>query len=346
MHWVKGVAGMVVLLFFGEHAVAQDQFRKWDSNGDGRLTREELPKNLRANFERVDRDGDGYISAKEDSAFRRKQGAGTLPDGTQVKRDVAYVTDGHERQKLDLYLLPEQRTPRPMVVWIHGGGWRGGDKSNCPARFLLEHGYHVASINYRLSHHATFPAQIHDCKAAIRWVRANAAKHGIAPEKIGVWGSSAGGHLVALLGTSGRVAELEGKLGESGDSRVQAVVDYYGPTDLLKMNEQAGELGTLDHDAPASPESKLLGGPLQHQVELARQASPLAYVSNDDPPFLIVHGDKDPLVPVQQSQQLHELLEKAGVDSTLVVVEGGKHGPFREPKQLARVQTFFDKRLK
>jgi len=348
MYLQKSVLGLLTLGLLVGLGAAQDQFRKWDVNGDGRLTREELPKGLRANFERVDRDGDGYISQAEDSSFRNSQAAGALPSGTEVKRDIIYVTDGHERHKLDLYLLPENdtRAPHPIVVWIHGGGWRAGDKRNCPAKFLLEHGYHVASVNYRLSQHAVFPAQIHDCKAAIRWIRANADAYRIAPRKIGVWGSSAGGHLVALLGTGGRVAELDSKLGHSGDSRVQAVVDYYGPTDLLKMNKQAGDLGALDHDAPGSPESKLLGGPLQQHAELARQASPLEYVSSDDPPFLIVHGSKDPLVPVQQSKQLHASLQKAGVTSTLVIIEDGKHGPFREPKQLARVQKFFDSHLK
>lgn len=345
---VKALFASIVLLLVNQKGFAQQsQFDRWDSNGDGRLAVEELPIRIRKNFDRVDSDNDGFISRAEDSAFRRRTGAGksALPEGTKVRRDVPYVSDGHERQKLDLYLMPKPETAGPLVVWVHGGGWRAGSKDNCPATFLLQHGYQVASVNYRLSHHATFPAQIHDCKAAIRWLKAHADELNVDPNRIGVWGASAGGHLVALLGTSGDVNALEGELGENGNSRVQAVVDYYGPTDLLKMNEHAGVLGTMDHDAADSPESKLLGGPLQQQVNLAKQASPLEYVTADDPPFLMIHGDEDPLVSVKQSQQLHAVLKAAKVQSELVVILGGKHGPFREPENLNRVKTFFDSTL-
>src|SRR5687768_12543691 len=161
-----------------------------------------------------------------------------LPAGTQTKYDLPYVENGKSSQSLDLF-IPAGATadkPLPLVVWIHGGGWRQGDKARCLALPLLAHGYAVASINYRLSGEAQFPAQIHDCKAAIRWLRANAKEHGIDADRIGVWGSSAGGHLVALLGTSGDVKELEGELGNAGvSSRVQAVCDFFGPAELSSV---------------------------------------------------------------------------------------------------------------
>ena len=150
----------------------------------------------------------------------------------------------------------------------------------------------MASINYRLSQHAVFPAQIEDCKAAIRWLRANAAKYHLDPDHIGVWGASAGGHLVAMLGTTGGVKELEGKGGNlDQSSRVQCVVDWFGPTDLATMGGS--------HDNPASPDRQLIGGPVQENKEKARKASPLTYVSKDSAPFLIMHGDKDNMVPLQ-----------------------------------------------
>ena len=149
-----------------------------------------------------------------------------------------------------------------MVVWIHGGGWKGGDKRRNPAIMLLPKGYAVVSVNYRLSQHATMPAQIEDCKAAIRWVRAHAKEYNLNPERIGVWGASAGGHLVALLGTAGDVKELEGKLGnEEQSSRVQCVVDWFGPSDFLSMGRT--------QEKADSPVAMLLGGPLSEKSEAA-----------------------------------------------------------------------------
>ncbi len=262
-----------------------------------------------------------------------------------VLRDLEYANvDGHSL-KLDLYLpdpLPDE--PLPLVVWIHGGGWRGGSKDRTRAPETLETEYAVASIDYRLSQDATFPAQIHDCKAAIRWLRAHAMEYGVDPDRIGAWGSSAGGHLVALLGTSGGIEELEGTVGDHLDrsSAVQAVCDFFGPTDLLAMLEQPS---LLDHRAPTSPESLLLGGPIAEMQELARLASPIAFVDPSDPPFFIAHGDEDPTVPVEQSVDFHAALLAAGVDSTLRIVEGAKHGGFPDDVYEA-VKVFFDDRLR
>jgi acetyl esterase/lipase len=265
----------------------------------------------------------------------------TLPPGTKVLRDLEYVPNGHERQKLDLYLPEKATSPLPLVVWIHGGGWQAGSKDNVPMLWLLERGYAVASVGYRLSQHAVFPAQIHDCKAAIRWLRANASKYGIDPQRIGVAGGSAGGHLVALLGTGGDVKELEGELGTTGvSSRVQAVCDLFGPTDFLRF-----EPANRD---PKSAISRLFGGTVEEKKDLARLASPVTHVSKDDPPFLILHGTADKLVPVSQSEILADALKKAGVEVTLVKLDGAGHGgpQFNTPEIRKTIADFFDKHLR
>jgi acetyl esterase/lipase len=263
-----------------------------------------------------------------------------LPAGVQVLRDLAYVEGGHERNHLDLYLPDKAEGRLPLVCWIHGGGWSAGSKDDCPAAYLAAKGYAVASINYRLSQHAIFPAQIEDCKAAIRWLRANAAKHHIDPDRVGVWGSSAGGHLVAMLGTTGHVKELEGQGGNlDQSSRVQCVVDWFGPTDIATMGGS--------HDSPTSAEAKLLGGPVQEKKEQARKASPLFYVDQDSAPFLIMHGDQDKSVPIQQSDALAAALKKAGVEATFVVVKGNGHGGpgFNTPENKKMIEDFFAKHL-
>ena len=167
-------------------------------------------------------------------------------------KDLIYASTQQKQLALDLY-IPDGAPKRPLVVWIHGGAWRAGSRAKPPALYLTAQGYAVASISYRFSQEAVFPAQIHDCKAAIRWLRANALKYGYDATRIGVWGASAGGHLAALLGTSGGVKGLEGDLGNARESStVQAVVDFFGPTDLPQMSRFPG---TMDHDAPDSPES-------------------------------------------------------------------------------------------
>ena len=269
-------------------------------------------------------------------------------EGIKTVRNIAYVDKGHERQVLDLYYVPEKesRKPgRPLIIWIHGGAWRAGSKDRCPARFLLEHGFAVASINYRLSQHAVFPAQIQDCKAAITWLRSHAKDYNIDQNKFGVWGSSAGGHLSALVGTSANVKSLEPKGVRENQTRVQAVCDWFGPTDILKMNEQAGDKGVLDHDAPHSPESRLIGKPIQENKKLASKVNPITYLSKDDPPFLIMHGDRDYLVPIQQSQLLHDAMKKMDLSSKLVVIKGKGHGGFDPKKVRPEVVAFFKKHL-
>jgi acetyl esterase/lipase len=261
----------------------------------------------------------------------------------RVLRDLEYVSGGHERQKLDLY-VPRGGATRfhPVIIWVHGGAWRAGSKDRCPARRFVRQSYAVASINCRLSQHAIFPAQIQDCKAAVRWLRANTSQYHLDPKRFGVWGSSAGGHLVAMLGTAGDVKEFD--VGENLEmsSRVQAVCDFFGPTDFTKMSSFPS---TMDHDAADSPESKLIGGAVQENEEKARRANPITYVTKDDPPFLIVHGDKDPLVPHNQSELLLAALQKADVEARLYTVAGGGHGGFQDPNVQPLVVEFFARHL-
>lgn len=273
-----------------------------------------------------------------------------LPDNVQIDKDINYAGTKNPRQTLDLLRPKEPRggKPLPVVVIIHGGAFRAGDKSMGlgEAGALASSGdYAAATINYRLSGETIWPAQIHDCKAAIRWIRANATQYGLDPDRIGVTGTSAGGHLAAMLGTSGGVAALEGNIGpHTGiSSKVKCVVDQFGPSDLLAMADYPSR---IDHDAPDSPESLLIGGPVPDNKEKARAASPITYVSADDPPFLILHGTQDPLVPINQSERLAEALRGAGVPCIFVKVVRGEHGHFRRPGVGQRIRQFLDKHLR
>ena len=267
------------------------------------------------------------------------------PKGTQRLLDLAYVTNGHERQKLDLFIPANVTNPLPVIIWVHGGAWKAGSKENCPATRLLRNGYAVASINYRLSQHATFPAQIEDCKAAVRWLRAHAAEYKLDPNRFAAWGASAGGHLVALLGSTGNNKTFEVGDNLEFSSRVQAVVDFFGPTDLTQMSKYAPTNGPIDHDAADSPESLLIGGAVQAHKDKAAKANPIIYVSKDAPPFLILHGDQDNLVPYQQSELLRDALEKAGVAVTLRIIPGAGHG-FTGQAINRQVDEFLEKHLK
>ncbi|HEV7923824.1 MAG TPA: alpha/beta hydrolase [Verrucomicrobiae bacterium] len=267
-----------------------------------------------------------------------------LPAGAKFLPNIKYVAGGSERQELDLY-LPATGTNWPLIVWIHGGGWTEGSKENPPGLRFLIHGFALASLNYRLSQDAIFPAQLLDCKSAIRWLRAHAAENGIDPNHIGVWGASAGGHLVALLGTTGDVKEFDQGENVGVSSRVEAVCDWFGPTDLVQL---AKSFATNKQDEADSPPSRLIGGAVSQNIEKAERANPIHYITKDDPPFLIMHGDKDPVVPLEQSQLLAAALQKASVPVTLRVVPGGEHGgaAFREREELDLLYDFFVKYLK
>jgi len=263
-------------------------------------------------------------------------------DLTKVYRDLPYVPGSRDSaQTLDLY-IPKQsaanNSPMPVVVFIHGGGWRAGSKERGPFPLLLQAGFAVASIDYRLSQAAIFPAQIYDVKAAVRWLRAHCSQYNLDPKRFGAWGPSAGGHLVALLGTSGGVAAMEGNEGNNDQSsRVQAVCDFFGPTDFTAIDSQGGE-----HTAVPA----LLGSSPAKNPQAAKSASPVTYVSSDCPPFFIAHGDHDAVVPLAQSQELYDALRRAGVEAQLEVVPNGEHGlPKASPRLFPMAISFLKKHL-
>ena len=270
-----------------------------------------------------------------------------------IIRNVEYGTGGGRPLKLDIVRPKEQpKGLMPAVVYVHGGGWAGGAKeAGIPEVLTLaRRGYFCATIEYRLSDEAKWPAQIQDCKCAIRWMRAHAKEYNVDPNRIGVWGASAGGHLVALLGTSGDAKMLEGTGGwQDQSSRVNAVCDWFGPTDFMWYYDHYKDNALMTADvfkdkAGDDLISRLFGGKFWERKGLCRQASPLSYVSKDDPPFLIMQGDNDPLVPMVHSEMLHNALTKAGVDSQLVIVKGAGHG--FAPEAHKTVADFFDKHLK
>jgi acetyl esterase/lipase len=259
-------------------------------------------------------------------------------------KDLVYAKVGERELKLDVFWNKNAENALPLIVCVHGGAWTSGSKDWCPALRMVKNGYVVSSINYRLSQHAPFPAQIHDCKAAIRWLRANAKKYSIDPKRVGVWGASAGGHLVALLGTTAGSKELEGAVGDNLEhsSRVQAVCDFFGPTDLFDFYR---DKANRHYNYTTTVVDRLLGGPIAENKELAESANPVNYVTADDSPFLIMHGDKDDLVPMRHSDILDEALKKAGVETKLHVVKGAGHG-FGSPEINKMIDEFFDRHLK
>lgn len=273
-------------------------------------------------------------------AQRPGQKAAERLEKINVETDIEYAKAGDISLQLDV-LKPKAASdkPRPCIVWIHGGGWQNGNKSSGTGRlagYVASGDFVGVSVGYRLTDKGSWPAQIHDCKAAIRWIRANKEKLGIDDSKIGVWGSSAGGHLVSHLGSSGDVKEVEGDLGTTGlSSRVACVVDFCGPSDFPNFQMTSGA---------QNPITKLLGGSPKEKSDVARQASPVTFVTKDDPPFLIVHGTDDRTVPFRQAELLHEAQKQAGVDTTFVKIEGGGHG-IGGPEVEARVRAFFEKHL-
>jgi len=271
-----------------------------------------------------------------------------LGDKVEMRFDQPYAGNSNPKQMLDIY-LPKQRVddkPLPIVVFIHGGGWVNGDRKGYVAQAsqLAATGkYAAASVGYRLSAEATWPQQIYDCKAAIRWIRGHAKELNIDPDKIGVTGSSAGGHLVTLLGVSGGVKELEGDIGEntSQSSRVTCVVNVCGPSDLATPLMQ-GE--AAKNDDPAV--SGLLGGKVRERLDLAKAASPLTYVTSDAVPIMTVHGTKDLRVNFTNAEKLDAALKKAGVTSLLIPMVNAGHGIPFGPEISQRVQAFWDMYLR
>ncbi len=276
----------------------------------------------------------------------------SLPAGIKMEKDISYIADGDEAQKLDLY-LPEKATdkPLPLVVHIHGGGWVGGNKFPCPVAMMVLTGYAVASVEYRFSQKATFPAQIQDCQAAIRWLRAHSKQYNLDAEHVGVVGGSAGGHLSALVGTAGgkKAFAMIGGNEEQSD-RVQAVCDIFGPTDFTTVVQQAAEdknvKNIFEFNTPKDPYSSLIGAKLDDKVK-AEAVSPVHYVSKDNPPTLILHGTHDTLVPFAQSEEFAAALKEQGVAVWFQKLPGSGHGggAFGKPGIIKLMQGFFDKHL-
>ena len=260
-------------------------------------------------------------------------------------------------QKLDIYLPEDQPDPSPVIVSIHGGAFMGCDKADMqlmPALEGLKRGYAVVAINYRLSWQAQFPALVQDAKAAVRWIRANAQRYRLNPDKIATWGGSAGGYLSVMLGTSSGISELEDlSLGNPNfPCNVQAVVDWFGPMNFLVMDEQLAASGfapppEMAHNGEDSPESLLLGAKITEIPERVKAANPETYIRSNVPPFLIQHGTLDMVVPCQQSMGLAEKLRTAigAQHVTLELLEGAGHGEdplFLSPENINKVLDFLD----
>jgi acetyl esterase/lipase len=250
-----------------------------------------------------------------------------------LERDVVYGKGGPVELKLDL-ARPKDGGPYPGLVCIHGGAWRLGDRrhflikapwlgNQSALEYLAARGFVAVTVSYRLVPSAQFPAQIEDCKAAVRWLRANAAKYGVDPEHIAACGYSAGGHLACLLGVTDKADGLEGAGGHpEQSSKVQAVIDLFGPTDLT--------VGDWNPDVEDGVLKPLLGARLKEKPEAYRRASPLCYLGKDRelPPFLIMHGTRDPLVNINQSKKLAERLAELGAKYRFVEMKGEGHGWF------------------
>ena len=264
--------------------------------------------------------------------------ANTFSAGKVIK-DIEFAKVGGQSLKLDLY-LPSKPKNAALVIWIHGGGWRNGTKEKCFITWLPEHGYAMASISYRLSNIAKFPAQLHDCKGAVRWLRAHAKQYGFNPDKFYVAGASAGGHLTALMATTSGHEKLEGTTGGNlkQSSAVQGAIDYYGATDFILRSKtqpsRANEKGSVVYD--------LLGGGAHEKIEAAKLASACYHISKDDVPLLIFHGTMDKTVLIDQSQAIDRKYRKAGLSVEFHAIEGASHGGnvFYSGENAKRLLTF------
>jgi len=293
------------------------------------------------------------------------------PDNKKINYEVmivkdiqysSYIFEGSKEKLLfDLYLPKKESSETcPLLIYIHGGGWLEGSKEWCPGEDVSKLGYAMASINYRLSDVAIFPAQIYDIKEAVRWLRKNASKYGIDPNRFGVWGDSAGGHLSALLGTTAVVQKLEGEeTTYNVSSEVQAVCDWFGPTDFTqvppafeeKFNESIFEkYGDKPWFEYTQAVTKLLGGPVSENLKLADLANPINFVNSTDPPFLIYHGELDNIVPISQSELLADKLKENNVNVTFIrdpnrghsySIEGTDEESF-DPVLINKALNFFD----
>ncbi len=286
-------------------------------------------------------------------AFAAEPGL-VIPADVEVIHDVGFGKGGAVSLKLHIVRpKPLPKDPMPVVVFVHGGGFYSGNKGVGVRRLipLAQRGYFGVTIDYRLSGVAPFPAQIEDCKCAVRWVRAHATEYNLDPERIGAWGGSAGGTLVALLGLTDGRKDFEGRGGwEKESSRVHAVCNWFGRMDILKtaMEEKARGVTpeNWEVNGVAQRLSALIGGVIWENPYTCRWASPITYVHKGAPPFLTMHGDKDDTVPLDQSVAFHQALEKAGADSTLMVIKDAGHSFPGRPDLHLPVADWFDKYLR
>jgi len=270
-------------------------------------------------------------------AMAQRGGPPPGPEPTQA--DIEYAPadpEGSRGHLLDLYLPEGTDGPVPVVIWTGGSAWRadnGKDRAGGIAQELNPAGYAVAGVSIRSSSQVKFPGQLHDIKGAIRWLRANASRYNLDPERIGIMGDSSGGWTTSMAALTGDVPELEGSVGTAGvSSAVQAAVAFYPPTNFLAMDAWAQEPceGDACHDSAGSPESSLVGCAIQTCPEQVRKANPIAYISAADPPMLILHGDSDPLVPHNQGESLYMALNKACKEAIFVSLPKAGHGPVRD----------------
>jgi acetyl esterase/lipase len=259
---------------------------------------------------------------------------------------LEYARIGNDSLELDLR-IPDGVGPWPVILYLHSGAWITGDRTGGPAIRQASRGYAVASIDYPLAPTYVWPTQLEACKAAVRWLRANAARFNLDPTRIGVFGTSAGGHLAAMLGTTADRPEFEGLALGNGQysSAVKAVVDLYGPTDLLKIDEQKLPCyGNLSANSPLMPPSLLMGCPIQQCKDATATSNPINYATPDDPPFLVMQGLLDCLTPWMQSQMLYDALRAQGVQAKLYLLPTAKHadGQFDDQKYKQIISDFFD----
>ena len=263
----------------------------------------------------------------------------------QVHKDIVYGQVDGRALLVDLY-IPNDTPEPPLLVWVHGGAWRSGSKSSVGPLGLASAGFAIASVDFRPSAEAPFPGQIHEIKAAIRFLRAEASTYGYDAGRIAIGGNSSGGHLAALVGVTNGHAALEGEVGDHLDqsSSVQAIVDYYGPTNLASILSQS-TLHGLSVRQPAL--ELLLGGQPDAVPELAELASVVTHVDATDPPLLILHGDQDPQVPINQSHELHGAYKELGLTVHFEVVHGAAHGgpAFYDAERNELARRFLEKAL-
>lgn len=268
-----------------------------------------------------------------------------LIQSQKITRDILYASSPEKELKLDLY-IPDQVIHPYLIVWVHGGAWHSGSRENPPME-LVKRGYALASISYRKTVEAKFPAQIHDIKAAVRYLRAHSDQLGYRSDKIILWGSSAGGHLAALAGLTNGHKTLEGKIGNelTTSSDVQVVLDFFGPSDLTTIMSQSTPHG-INVRGPAM--TLMFGKPLDQAAEELKMASPVFHADKNDPPLFICHGDQDNQVPINQSIQLYGKYQDLGLTVQLEFVYGAGHGgkAFSEPGLMDKVEQFLKKVLK